>query len=195
MDPLHIEYLKEIYEAEVPVWDDKYNNIETTFEILNMHLMLAFDKIFNMYRDNTDLNIDKRFYNLIRHHSEKIRYSINYAMIAYKDEDLQLRTNVAYASYQIDSFCTADYLKEYYKNCELPQFIFKKYGKELIRSESIEQYILFLRAVTLCDVKDCVELIPHVNLDNEEFSTTYQRILPFIKTVTSGLRTKSAAKN
>lgn len=196
MDPLHIEYLKEILDAEVPVWDDKYLSIEVPFGEFNRILMDVHNKIFEMYEKNTDPNIDQRFYKLIRSYQDQIRYNLNICTRRVVDEeDIDKQLAMLYVHFRLDSFSTVETLKKLYDDDKMTPLIFKGYEEPIIPSESLEQYIVFLRANMMCSVEDCAEFIPHVNLDNEEFSPTYQRILPFIKTVTSGLRTKSAAKH
>ena len=203
MDPIHIGYLKEIAEANPLIWDDKYLEIETIFGEINPDLLSALTKIFTMYEKNTDPNIDQRFYDFIRNHSHKIRYSIHYSIMTLlrgeeedkTEEDMKLHAMLAYMSYQIDSFSTVDDLKKSYKNGEMYQVIFKGYGTQTIKTESLEQYIVFHRANLMCKIEECLEFIPKINLDNEEFSPTYQRILPHILNATSGMRTKSARIN
>lgn len=192
MNLLHTEYLEEIINSNPSVWDDKYSDILIPFGSFDLIIFDIIKKIFEMYNENTDPNIDQRFYYFIRYRYATIKTLIDSATQLIDKKNVKASLSILRLRCYLNSFCTVDYLREQYANDKLNRVIYINDKITPIDAESFEQYVVFLRSATMCSVEDCLDYIPLINLDNEEFSPTYNRILPFIKTKLSGLQTKSA---
>jgi len=192
MDPLHLEYLKEIADADQPIWDDKYSLIEIPFDV-PPEVIEVYYKIYKMYLNNTDLNIDKRFYYWARSYSEKIKNLVHRSIASGDGSDRAAIFGTFILLSATYSFSDIQTIKnDYVKYGGMIGLMLNNYNNKLFMAQSLEQYVVFIRASMMVDLEDCLEFIPKIDLEDREFSQVYNRIRPFILRATSGLRTKSA---
>lgn len=173
---LQHQYICEILDADQLVWDDKYSSM-----VLPSHFMLGiYAKIHDLYVKNTDPNIDKRFYYWARSYTEQTRAFLNDVVQSINERYSDDIPNTNFMFLLVDSFSTIENIKNSYEKNNYKSYFMFGDNKKVFSPESFEQYVVYLRSLMMIDPEDCLEFIPKVNLDNPEFSSTYDRILPLI---------------